>query len=80
MNNNLKKLCYIVIVIGIIFFLAGIYFTCIKAGIPYQDPTQEMAKKWLFYCNLGKNFSIFGVIVVICGTIGRITMFVKKKM
>lgn len=80
MNNKLKNLCYILIVIGIILFLAGIYFACIKAGLPYQDPTLEMTKKWLFYYHLGKNFSTFGVIAVMLGIIGRITTFVKKKM
>jgi len=56
-------------IIGSIVLLVGIYSMFFKAGLPYQDPTPEMAKEWIFYYNLGEITVPVGTILVLTSII-----------
>ena len=45
--SKLKHLLISLIGTGIGVFLIGLYFSMIGAGLPYQDPTEEMTIRWL---------------------------------
>ena len=76
MKNKISKYF---IIIGIIIFVLGTYAFLIKAGLPYPDPTPELARKWLFYYNFGKISMLSGVILLLTGIVFKIVLKLKKK-
>lgn len=58
--QTLYKLRFIPLVVGFVICIVGFYYSVIKAGIPYQDPTPEMTKKYMLYMRIGDTLSITG--------------------
>ena len=75
MKNKISKYF---IIIGIIAFVLGFYSMFFKAGLPYQDTTAEMLKKWLFYYKLGKLAMLSGIVFVLIGAVSKILIKLKQ--
>lgn len=68
------------ILVGIIIWVIGFYYSFFKAGIPYQDPTQELQIKYEIYYNIGKIFTKIGSITTVCsGIICAVLLLIKLK-
>ena len=65
-----KKIVIISFIIGIIVLIIGLYYSLIKAGIPYQDPTDEMIQKY------NRNARIGGILILIGLSIEFVNFFV----
>lgn len=73
------KLRFIPLLIGIVAFIVGFYYSAIKAGIPYQDPTPEMAEKYTLYMNIGDNLMLLGFIAIVIGIIFFVVLKIMNK-
>jgi len=63
--NFVYKFRWFPLVISCITIIVGFYFSFIKAGIPYQDPTPELTKRYTFYMNLGDTILLIGFIALL---------------
>ena len=61
---------------GNIIFVIGLYYLIVKAGIPYQDPTEELRKKYAINMGISETLIINGFYVFVLGLIGKIVAFV----
>ncbi len=67
-----KRIIFItVMAAGSIVMLIGLYYSVIKAGIPYQDPTPELLAEYNRNMQTGETlcligFSIISVSIIIC--------------
>jgi hypothetical protein len=62
-----KKIGLILVVFAFAFFIIGFIYEGIFAGIPYQDPTPELYKKYMHYVNVGQLFYKVGTGVLALG-------------
>lgn len=74
--NIIKSILNGVIISGMIILMIGLYYLIIKAGIPYQDPTEELRIQYAINMGIGETLIGNGLLVFILGLIGRITAFV----
>lgn len=63
-----------VILAGIILFVMGLYYSMIKAGIPYQDPPVELQIRYAVYVEIGEILQKNGLLIAICGGIIRLLL------
>jgi len=78
-KEKLKILSNSFIIAGVIILLIGFYFSMIKAGIPYQDPTTEMTIRWTAYYYAGTTCLQYGGIAFLVGVIGRVVcIFIRR--
>ena len=79
--NKIKNAFRVIIVIGVIILLIGLYYLIIKAGIPYQDPTFEMQILYAKNMYIGDTLTTLGIITLVLGIAGRIvTGIISKKV
>ena len=74
-----KKVTNYIIIIGIVLFVVGFYAMFIKAGLPYQDPTPEMTRRWMLYYNAGKATMPIGIGLVLTSLILKFLNRLNKK-
>ena len=74
--NIFKNMLNAVIISGIIIFVIGLYYLIVKAGIPYQDPTEELRIKYAINMGISETLIINGFYVFVLGLIGKIVAFV----
>ncbi|WP_031552613.1 hypothetical protein [Oribacterium sp. FC2011] len=74
--NIIKSIMNGIIISGMIILVIGLYYLIIKAGIPYQDPTEELRIQYAINMGIGETLIVNGLLVFILGLIGRITAFV----
>ncbi|MBE6005458.1 MAG: hypothetical protein E7232_15535 [Lachnospiraceae bacterium] len=67
--NIIKSILNGVIISGIIIFMIGLYYLIIKAGIPYQDPTEELRIQYAINMGIGETLIGNGFLVFILGLI-----------
>ncbi len=58
-----------VIIAGIIIFFIGVYYSMIKAGIPYQDPPLDLRIQYEINAGIGDVLTGSGFKVAVCGGI-----------
>lgn len=75
----MKKICILAIIVGIVLMLTGLYFSIIKAGIPYQDPTPEMVKEYARSQYIGLISFRCGLAIEILAGIGLVVTRILKK-
>lgn len=63
-----------VILAGIILYVMGLYYSMIKAGIPYQDPPLELQIRYAINMEIGETLSRNGFLIAICGGIIRLLL------
>lgn len=76
--NIFKNMLNAVIISGIIIFVIGLYYLIVKAGIPYQDPTEELRIKYAINMGISETLIINGFYVFVLGLIGKIVAFVLE--
>lgn len=64
-----------IILAGIILCLMGLYYSIVKAGIPYQDPPLELQIQYAVYKGTGEALLKNGFIITICGGIIRLLLW-----
>ena len=74
--NIIKSILNGVIISGMIILMIGLYYLIIKAGIPYQDPTEELRIQYAINMGIGETLIGNGLLVFILGLIGRIIALV----
>ena len=72
MKKRFSNVVTAVILAGIILIIIGFYFSVVKGGIPYQDPTVEMQIRWQAYHLAGEYNMKTGVFLLLCGAILKI--------
>ncbi|MBR5421923.1 MAG: hypothetical protein IK115_12335 [Lachnospiraceae bacterium] len=68
----IKKILTSVILSGVIILLIGFYYTAVKAGIPYQDPTPEMQYQYVINMRVGDSLLLMGAAMIVGGGILRL--------
>lgn len=70
-----RKYDVVFIFIGITLVIIGFSYSIMYAGIPYQDPTDELLKKYNYNNSISETVIIIGFVFIIIGMIG--TIFIK---
>lgn len=73
-----KPLKYVAL-LGSIVIVIGLYFLMIKAGIPYQDPTQEMIEQYNRDTRIGEVFTLIGICIEGICILGFLAGVIRKK-
>lgn len=63
-----------VILAGIILLSIGLYYSMIKAGIPYQDPPLELQIQYAVSMGIGEILLKNGFLAVLCGGVARLLL------
>ena len=63
-----------IILAGILLFVIGIYYSMIKAGIPYQDPPLELQIQYAINMGIGEILQKNGFLITICSGIIRLLL------
>ncbi len=58
-----------IFIIGAIFLAIGFYYIIVKAGLPYQDPTEEMLYMYHKNMYIGEHLVIIGFFIELIGII-----------
>lgn len=74
-----KKIVQVIAVLGGILVIAGLYFTMVKAGLPYQDPTPEMVAKYERDMGIGMVLLLAGLGTGIFCFVYTVICFLRKK-
>lgn len=64
-----------VVIAGGIILLTGLYYSIIKAGIPYQDPPLELQIKYAVNQGIGKVLTGEGLLIALCGSVARLVLW-----
>lgn len=79
MNDKVKRiLCQMinsVIMAGVILLFIGLYYSVIKAGIPYQDPPLELQIKYAVNAEIGEILTGRGFLIALCGGVVRLILW-----
>ena len=73
--NIIKSILNGVIISGMIILVIGLYYLIIKAGIPYQDPTEELRIQYVINMGIGEMLIGNGFLVFILGLIGTVGIY-----
>ena len=79
MGNILCRAISSVILAGIIILFIGLYYSMIKAGIPYQDPPLELQIQYAVNMGIGETLTGKGFGIAVCGGIVRIILVLILK-
>jgi len=80
MFDIFKSILNAVIISGIIIFVIGLYYLIVKAGIPYQDPTEELRLQYAINLGIGETLIKNGFLILAMGIVGRIAAFVLQRI
>jgi hypothetical protein len=69
----------LVMAAGVGIFMFGFLYDVLYAGIPYPDPTPELAAKYAWHSRIAGNFYLLGVATVGLGTIAGIVRVVVRR-
>jgi hypothetical protein len=73
MSDTEKKTWpHIFLAAGLVLLVAGFVYDVIFAGIPYQDPTPEMAARYAHHASIASMLYRFGGLVLFIGLISVI--------
>lgn len=79
MKDNTKRIfCQIinsVVIAGVIILFIGLYYSVIKAGIPYQDPPLELQIKYDVNREIGEVLMSKGLLIAACGGVARLVLW-----
>ena len=77
----LKTIFNSIILAGVIILVIGLYYSVIKAGIPYQDPPLELQIQYAVNMGIGDTLLRGGFLISVLGMILRIiTGIIAKRM
>ena len=73
-RNILCQMVNSVILAGVILLLIGLYYSIIKAGIPYQDPPLELQIQYEINTRIGEILTGSGFVITVCGGVIRLIL------
>ena len=76
-------LCWVVnsvILAGIILLFIGLYYSVIKAGIPYQDPPLELQIQYAVNMRIGEILLGNGFVIAMGGGVIRVFLALLRKI
>ena len=73
-RNILCQMVNSVILAGVILLLIGLYYSIIKAGIPYQDPPLELQIQYEINTRSGEILTGSGFVIAVCGGVIRLLL------
>lgn len=79
LKSLLKSVLLGLIFAGVIMLAVGFYYQGIKAGIPYQDPTEEMQLQYTIYWKVGEELIYDGFMIGSTGLVLRIIVFMVER-
>ena len=74
MVQFLKEMFNSIVLAGLIILGVGLFYTVIKAGIPYQDPPLELQIQYSINMGIGEELVRIGFRVVVFGIVVRILL------
>lgn len=77
-KNALRKVSESIILAGGIIILVGAYYSIVKAGIPYQDPTLEMQIQYAVDSKVGETLVGCGIVITVFSIIVRSILQILK--
>lgn len=63
-----------IIISGIIILIIGLYYSIIKAGIPYQDPPLDLWIQYETNVRIGRVLTGIGLKIIVCSSIIRLVL------
>ncbi|SDB13351.1 hypothetical protein [Butyrivibrio sp. INlla16] len=79
LRNIVKSIFHSLIIAGVVILTIGMYYWVIKAGIPYQDPPEELRIQYAVNMGIGDELIKDGAIISIAGVIGRVIVYLIGK-
>lgn len=74
-----KRLPEMILLLGVVVILAGFVYDVLFAGIPYQDPTPELAARYAFHSSVAEAIRGVGVVVFAGGLLALAARFVLSR-
>lgn len=68
-----------VIMAGGIILLIGLYYSVVKAGIPYQDPPPALQIQYAVNMGIGEALVGKGFAIALCGAAVRLILWLVRK-
>lgn len=65
----MSKFRIVPLILSIAIFVIGFYYSVIKAGIPYQDPTPAMTEKYISDMSFGDTCMLAGIIMCVASVV-----------
>lgn len=63
---------------GVLLLIAGLVYSVVFAGIPYQDPTPQMYATWKSYQRIGDSLMISGLVVLASGGLWVLVRWIAR--
>lgn len=73
-RHILSQIINAIIIAGIIILFMGLYYSMIKAGIPYQDPPLDLRIQYEINAGIGDVLMGSGFKIAVCGSIIRFAL------
>lgn len=73
-RNSLCQLLNAVIIAGVILLFMGLYYSVVKAGIPYQDPPLDLRIQYEVNAGIGGLLVAYGFKIIIGGGVARLLL------
>jgi len=73
-----KWLPVLILLLGVVGILAGFVYDVIFAGIPYQDPTPELAARYALHAGIARTISQVGLAFVLLGGAVFLGKFIRS--
>ena len=68
----------VLITFGAILVVAGFVYDGLFAGLPYQDPTEEMQSQWLYHSGIARRTVATGLIVFCIGILWGLGQIIAR--
>lgn len=78
-GNILSQTVNSVMMTGGIILLIGLYYSMVKAGIPYQDPPLELQIQYAVNLGIGETLTGKGFAIALCGAAARLILWLARK-
>ena len=79
LGSVIKNILNGMIIAGVMVLVIGLYYWMIKAGIPYQDPTEELRIQYAINMGIGDALIRNGFKILILGVVCRLVMLVLNR-
>lgn len=68
-KQTLKNFRNVALLGGLALVVGGFFYDVLLAGIPYQDPTPAMQKRYDFHSGVASCIEMAGAVMMICGCV-----------
>ena len=76
----MKKLWPVaLLILGIMLICGGFTYDILFAGIPFQDPTPELAARYTIHANIAAFIRMAGMIVFVTGFLCGVFLLVRRR-